>query len=179
MNIYEDYENYIGECQELIEQMIHHDSSIYYAIADVLKVTDYIYRKNSRKENIDEDLAEIFEIGYGYLANVLGDLKTYYLEYFDKNMETFNYYSELMLYSVYIEDYKSHLNVQDLMNDDIEQKLNDLIYKIDGILINKKTYDQKLIAHIEATLSDNKVKDDKYTPIFNVFRLIVEELNLE
>ena len=85
MNIYEDYANYIGECQELIEQMIHHDSSIYYAIADVLKVTDYIYRKNSRKENIDEDLAEIFEIGYGYLANVLGDLKTYYLEYFDKN----------------------------------------------------------------------------------------------
>lgn len=44
-------------------------------------------------------MLEIFEIGYGYLANVLGDLKTYYLDYFGKNIEVFNYYSELMLYS--------------------------------------------------------------------------------
>lgn len=121
MNIYEDYANYISECQELIEEMIQYNSSVYYAIADVLKVTDYIYQKNEKKETIDEDMLEIFEIGYGYLANVLGDLKTYYLDYFDKNIEVFNYYSELMLYSIYIEDYKSHLNVQDLINDDIEK----------------------------------------------------------
>ena len=140
MNIYEDYANYISECQELIEEMIQYNSSVYYAIADVLKVTDYIYQKNEKKETIDEDMLEIFEIGYGYLANVLGDLKTYYLDYFDKNIEVFNYYSELMLYSIYIEDYKSHLNVQDLINDDIEKNLNDLIYKIDGILVNKKPY---------------------------------------
>lgn len=143
MNIYEDYANYISECQELIEEMIQYNSSVYYAIADVLKVTDYIYQKNEKKETIDEDMLEIFEIGYGYLANVLGDLKTYYLDYFDKNIEVFNYYSELMLYSIYIEDYKSHLNVQDLINDDIEKNLTDLIYKIDGILVNKKPYDKK------------------------------------
>lgn len=104
MNIYEDYANYISECQELIEEMIQYNSSVYYAIADVLKVTDYIYQKNEKKETIDEDMLEIFEIGYGYLANVLGDLKTYYLDYFDKNIEVFNYYSELMLYSIYIEE---------------------------------------------------------------------------
>ena len=71
MNIYEDYANYISECQELIEEMIQYNSSVYYAIADVLKVTDYIYQKNEKKETIDEDMLEIFEIGYGYLANVL------------------------------------------------------------------------------------------------------------
>ena len=150
MNIYEDYANYISECQELIEEMIQYNSSVYYAIADVLKVTDYIYQKNEKKETIDEDMLEIFEIGYGYLANVLGDLKTYYLDYFDKNIEVFNYYSELMLYSIYIEDYKSHLNVQDLINDDIEKNLTDLIYKIDGILVNKKPYDKNTITDIEA-----------------------------
>ena len=137
---YEDYANYISECQELIEEMIQYNSSVYYAIADVLKVTDYIYQKNEKKETIDEDMLEIFEIGYGYLANVLGDLKTYYLDYFDKNIEVFNYYSELMLYSIYIEDYKSHLNVQDLINDDIEKNLTDLIYKIDGILAVSYTH---------------------------------------
>lgn len=156
MNIYEDYANYISECQELIEEMIQYNSSVYYAIADVLKVTDYIYQKNEKKETIDEDMLEIFEIGYGYLANVLGDLKTYYLDYFDKNIEVFNYYSELMLYSIYIEDYKSHLNVQDLINDDIEKNLTDLIYKIDGILVNKKPYDKSTITDIEAKVSENK-----------------------
>ena len=65
MNIYEDYANYISECQELIEEMIQYNSSVYYAIADVLKVTDYIYQKNEKKETIDEDMLEIFEIGYG------------------------------------------------------------------------------------------------------------------
>ena len=179
MNVYEDYANYISECQELIEEMIKHNSSVYYAISDVLKVTDYIYQKNEKKEMIDEDMLEIFEIGYGYLANVLGDLKTYSLEYFDKNMEVFNYYSELMLYSIYIEDYKSHLNVKDLINDDIEKSLTDLIYKIDGILVNKKPYNQSFISDIEAKIDENKPQNDNYKPVYNVFRLIVEELNLE
>ncbi|MFR7881801.1 MAG: hypothetical protein ACLU5J_10205 [Christensenellales bacterium] len=178
-NIYEDYANYISECQELIEEMIQYNSSVYYAIADVLKVTDYIYQKNEKKETIDEDMLEIFEIGYGYLANVLGDLKTYYLDYFDKNIEVFNYYSGLMLYSIYIEDYKSHLNVQDLINDDIEKNLTDLIYKIDGILVNKKPYDKNTITDIEAKVSENKPQNDNYKPVYNVFRLIVEELDLE
>ena len=62
MNIYEDYANYISECQELIEEMIQYNSSVYYAIADVLKVTDYIYQKNEKKETIDEDILEIFSI---------------------------------------------------------------------------------------------------------------------
>ena len=28
MNVYEDYANYISECQELIEEMIKHNSSV-------------------------------------------------------------------------------------------------------------------------------------------------------
>ena len=94
-------------------------------------------------------------------------------------MEVFNYYSELMLYSIYIEDYKSHLNVQDLINDDIEKSLTDLIYKIDGILVNKKPYNQSFISDIEAKIDENKPQNDNYKPVYNVFRLIVEELNLE
>ena len=82
-------------------------------------------------------------------------------------------------YSIYIEDYKSHLNVQDLINDDIEKNLTDLIYKIDGILVNKKPYDKSTITDIEAKVSENKPQNDNYKPVYNVFRLIVEELDLE
>ncbi len=179
MNIYEDYINYISECQTLIEAMINNKSSVYYVIADALKVTDYIYKLYEQKKPIDEDLEEIFEIGFSYLANVLGDLKTYYVEYFDKNIDVFNYYCELMLYSIYIEDYKDHLTVQELINDDLENALNDLVFKIDGILVNKKPYDQKDIINLESQISELKVAEDDYKPVYNVFHLIVEELNLD
>lgn len=179
MNIYEDYGNYMSEVQDLIEAMINSNSTVYYALTDVIKVTDYIYRLSQNNEKLDDDLEEIFEIGYGYLANILGDLKTYFEEYFSKNMELFNYYSELMLYSIYIEDYKDHLNVEELLNDDIEKTLNDLIYKIDGILVNKKPYDGLLIANIEGTVDDVKIGRDNFQPVYNVFRMIAEELNLE
>ncbi len=179
MNIYEDYTSYLGEHQELIEKMISTNSAVYYALSDVIKVTDYIYRLQAQNTKIDEDLQEIFEIGFGYLANVLGDLKTYYVEYFDQNMDTFNYYSELMLYSIYIEDFKEHLRVQELINDDSQKVLNDLMYKIDGILANKKPYSEVDINEIEATIDDLKIDGDSYKPVYNVFRLITEELEIE
>ena len=179
MNIYEDYINYMDECQAFLEKMVEQNSSVYYAIIDVITVTDHIYRKYQKKEPIDEDLSEIFEIGYSYLANVLSDLKTYYNDYFDCNMDVFNYYSELMLYSIYIDDYKDHLIVQDLINDDIEKELNDLLYKIDGMLVNRKNYNEDDIKEIESKIADIKPQNDQYQPVYNVFRMIVEELGLE
>ena len=179
MNIYEDYGNYMSEVQELIEAMIKNKSTVYYVLTDVINVTDYIYRLSEKNEKIDEDLEEIFEIGFGYLSNILGDLKTYYEEYFEKNMEVFNYYSELMLYSIYIEDYKDHLNVEELITDDIEKILNDLIYMIDGVLVNKKPYDGLLVANIEGTVDDIKVGRENFQPVYNVFRMIAETLELE
>ena len=45
MNIYVDYRNYIDECDELIEMLKEKGASVYYAISDVLKVTEYIYNE--------------------------------------------------------------------------------------------------------------------------------------
>ena len=44
MNIYEDYINYMGEKEELINMLIDTNSSIYYVLTDVIKVTDHIYK---------------------------------------------------------------------------------------------------------------------------------------
>ena len=179
MNIFEDYVNYMGECQELIEKMIEQNSSIYYVLSDVIKVTDHIYQMNERKESLDEDLEEIFEIGYGYLSNVLADLKTYYEDYFDKNMDLFNYYSELMLYSVNIEDYLDHLIVQELGNEELEKKLRDINYEIDNMLVNKKPYDEAYVVNLDARIEELKLANDGYKPVYNVFRMIAETLELE
>ena len=67
MNIYEDYRNYIDECDELIEMLKEKGASVYYAISDVLKVTEYIYNEYEKNQKLDEDLEEIFE----YIENDL------------------------------------------------------------------------------------------------------------
>lgn len=179
MNIYEDYVSYMNDVQELIEVMINNNSSIYYVLSDVIKVTDYIYRFHEENENMDEDLEEIFDIGFGFLANTLEDLKTYYYEYFDKNIDQFNYYCELMLYSVYIEDYKGFLEVNDVLNEDYEKALNDLIYQIDSIMVNKKPYDEALVMDIDFKINDLLPMDPDYKTVYNVFRMITEELGIE
>lgn len=178
MNIYEDYVNYMNDKQELIEKMIKHNSSIYYVLSDVIKVTDYIYRFYKENEKIDEDLEEIFDIGFGFIANTLEDLKTYYEDYFKKDIKTFNYYSELMLYSVYIEDFKGYLDVNDLLDEEKEKFLSELIYEIDNILVNKKPYDQSFVILLESKINTLLPKND-YQPVYNVFRLISEELGIE
>ena len=53
MNIYEDYRNYIDECDELIEMLKEKGASVYYAISDVLKVTEYIYNEYEKNQKLD------------------------------------------------------------------------------------------------------------------------------
>ena len=111
--------------------------------------------------------------------NILEDLKTYYDEYFEKNMDTFNYYSELMLYSVNVEDYLDHLIVQELGSEELEKKFRDINYEIDNMLVNKKTYDEAYIVNLDARIEELKLVNDGYKPVYNIFRMIVETLELE
>ncbi len=178
MNIYEDYRNYIDECDELFEMLKEKGASVYYAISDVLKVTEYIYNEYEKNQKLDEDLEEIFDIGYGFLANVLADMKTYYEDAFDKNKDVFEQYSELLLYSILIEDFKSYMYSEELMNDEYEEKLNQLLNKLDSIFTNKKPIPNGLVEQIDATLSDMGIHNSDYRPAYSVFQMIAEELNL-
>lgn len=179
MNIYEDYINYMGEKEELINMLIDTNSSIYYVLTDVIKVTDHIYKLYEKGEKLEEDLEEIFDIGFGFLANTLEDLNTYYYDYFEKDKDKFNYYAELMLYSVYIEDYKGYLEVNDMLNEDVEKALNELIYQIDSILVNKKPFNESFVISLDSVINTVLPMDKDYKTVYNVFRMIAEELELE
>lgn len=179
MNIYEDYQSYMEECSELIEVLKTNGKEVYYAISDVIKVTEYILNSYLNHQTIDEDLDEIFDIGYGFLANVLSDMKTYYEDTFDKNPKIVEKYSELLLYSIYVEDFKSFLESEELMNDDMLQTLNDILMKLDGIFTHQKEYDENLPLDINAKLTELGLEKFKFRPAYSVFQLICEELNLE
>ena len=134
---------------------------------------------NHYDKSEDADLEEIFDIGYGFLANVLADMKTYYEDAFNKNPETFEKYSELLLYSIYIEDFKSFLEAEDLMNDDISKTIDGLLNKLDKIFTHKLEIDATFPLEINAKLTELGLEKFKFRPAYSVFQMICEELKLD
>ena len=82
MNIFDDYGNFIEEHEELINKLKESSSVILTTINDVMKVLDYVYEQYLAQDKIEEDLIDIFDIGFGYLSNVLVDVDLYYKDYF-------------------------------------------------------------------------------------------------
>lgn len=179
MNIYEDYRNYIDECDELLAMLRTNGVAVFYAISDVIKVTEYIYNEYEKNETLDEDLEEIFDIGYGFLSNVLSDMKAYYEDAFNKDPILFNKYSELLLYSIYVEDYKSYLEVEDQASEQTIHDLDEILSTLDKIFSNKKEIEDGLIDEIDGKLTRLGIHKNEYKPAYVIFQLISEELNLE
>ena len=109
MNMYEDYNGYMADMRDLIKKLEETSSGVYVLLEDVLRVTKYIYEEHEKGSKLDEVLEEIFEAGFGYLSNVLSDISIMYHEYFNDDIKLFNYYAPLIVYSIYLEDYRCHL----------------------------------------------------------------------
>lgn len=178
MNIYDDYASYLDECTEIINTMKASNSPLLLIINDVMSVTDYIYTKYTKKQKLDEDTEEIFSLGFSYLSSVLSDIKTYYDDYFDKSVEKLNKYAPLIINLIMLNDFKDFLDVEDLMNDDIQKEIEDLAFKIDGILANIKQYDEGILTEVEYLIDSNTPEDASFKPVYVVFALIKEELEL-
>ena len=67
---------------------------------------------------------------------------------------------------------------EELMNDEYEEKLNQLLNKLDSIFTNKKPIPNGLVEQIDAILSDMGIHNSDYRPAYSVFQMIAEELNL-
>ena len=47
------------------------------------------------KKNAENEISEIIEIGYGYLSNVITEIKNYYIHYFNSDIICFNKFGNL------------------------------------------------------------------------------------
>lgn len=180
MNIYDDYASYLDECTEIIKMMKTSNSPLLLIINDVMTVTDSIYTKYTKKQKLDEDTEEIFSLGFSYLSSVLSDIKTYYEDYFDKSIDKLNRYSSLIISLIMLNDFKDFLEVEDVMNDDLQKEIEELAFKIDGILANNKQYDEEILSEVEYLIDSNTstLENTSFKPVYIVFALIREELEL-
>lgn len=176
MNIYDDYINYLSECMEILDKLRETSSPLNSIIDDVIKVTDYIYQQYDKKIKIDDDLEEIFSLGFGYLSNVLTEIKTYYEDSFDKNINKLNEYATLIIDFVILEDFKSFLDVDDHLTDEKKTEIDLLMSKIDKIIANNKNIPTELNEEVNLYIEDNTPQDSFFQPVYMVYAMIAEEL---
>ena len=178
MNMYDDYNKYIIEHEELLNNLKNSDSNVLLCLSDVLEVLEYIYKKYLDQAKIDNDLEEIFEIGFGYLSNSLVDIKTYYVDYFKKDIILLNRYSTLIVYSILLDDLKGYLLSEERLTEERKATINNASKLIDDVMINLKEIDGDVIVTIEEAFETSLPKKHNYKPVYSVFQMIAEELGI-
>ena len=177
-----DYETEITakkfDTEELLNNLKNSDSNVLLCLSDVLEVLEYIYKKYLDQAKIDNDLEEIFEIGFGYLSNSLVDIKTYYLDYFKKDIILLNRYSTLIVYSILLDDLKGYLLSEERLTEERKATINNASKLIDDVMINLKEIDGDVIVTIEEAFETSLPKKHNYKPVYSVFQMIAEELGI-
>ena len=167
MNVYDDYNKYIIENEELLGNLKSTNSSVMYCLMDVLEVLDYVYKKYVDNVKIEAELEEIFEIGFGY-----------YKDYFGKDMILFNKYSTFIIYSIMLDDVKGYLLSDERLTEERSEMLDKAGKLIEDTLLNLKDINQSVTQEIEDLLEMVLPKKHKYTPVYAVFAMIKEELGI-
>ena len=178
MNEYEDYTNYKNEHKELLKKLEECNSSINLCLKDVVSVLDYISKKHEEGSKIDDDLAEIFDVGFGFFAGIMQDISTYYQDYFGCNIDVLNSYSNLIVAQIMLDDIKSFLEVDDYLTPEREEVFDRVQNEIDGILVSQKPVTNEYLDALQDTIEELLPQDTKYRPVYSVFGMIAEELNV-
>ncbi len=178
MNIFDDYGNFIEEHEELINKLKDSSSVILTVINDVMKVLDYVYEQYLAGDKIEEDLIDIFDIGFGYFSNVMLDVNVYYKDYFNSNLDILNYYGSLITYSKHLEDFKYYLESEELLSDERKETIEKVLDKIELILKEKMSYSKEDIDNFEDDIKEIMPYHDSFKPVYSVFLMITEELNI-
>ena len=178
MNIFDDYGNFIEEYDELISKLRNSDSLIVTTFIDVLKVLDYVYEQYLAGDKIEEELIDIFDIGFGYFSTTIMNINTYYKEYFNENFEVLNYYSALIAYEIYLDDFKCYLDNEELLTDERKGIISQIEDKIGIILQKKLPYTKEEIDKFEDDIHSIMPYHDSFKPVYSVFLMITEELNI-
>ena len=179
MNIYEDYKAYMKDTSFLFDGIKSKgDISIDFFVDDIILILDYLSTKALDGAKLSSEEDEIFDIGYGYISNILEDLKHYYEDYFDKDIILFNSYKTLYPFSVMLEDLKGYLIGEDNYQGTNEENISDIENYIDDILINKKKINKDLIEDLNDKIDILMSSIPKYTPSYIIFCSIRQEMNL-
>ena len=123
-------------------------------------------------------MEEAFQLSFGYLAEVFSELKVFYCSYFDSDIQKMNYYGQLILYHLYLDDFKWHLKDNELLDDNKSQEINAIEDIIDDVLLHQKPFSPELLVGFDQLIEKITPARDDFQPVYAVFSVIAEELNI-
>ena len=115
--IYKDFASWKIENTQIIEQFDKNSSVIYERLEPVYEVLNHIYDMVVDKNEIDEDLETIFQVGFNYLNSQFEIIKIYFETLFQSKCEDFDEYSGLIVLLLYIYDLRTDLENNDIDSD--------------------------------------------------------------
>jgi len=175
--IYKDFASWKIENTQIIEQFDKNSSVIYERLEPVYEVLNHIYDMVVDKNEIDEDLETIFQVGFNYLNSQFEIIKIYFETLFQSKCEDFDEYSGLIVLLLYIYDLRTDLENNDI-DSDIEI-LNDLETNIENTVMERRDDHEFLNSKMNEALSVVfELMDYEYVSIVDVFVEIAENLGL-
>ena len=175
--IYKDYASWKIENSETLEEFNTNSSVVYERLEPVYEVLNHIYDMVVDKQDIDEDLETIFNIGFNYINDQFNVIKIYFESLFQSNCEEFEEYSELVLYLIYIFDVRTDLENHDL-DSDIDT-LNNTEANIENMIMERRLDKD----HVRNMLNESlkvvfDIIDYEYVSIIDIYVEIAESFGI-
>ena len=175
--ILKDYASWKIENHEIIDLFQKNNNVIYQRLEPVFIVLDHIYALACEKNELDEDLDTIFEIGFNYLNAQLNVIKIYFESLFSSNCEEFQEYSEMVLFLIYIFDIRTDLENHGL-DSDIDSLNNTETYIENMIMERREDYDYVRNMLNETFKSVFNSIDYEYVSIIDIYVEIAENFGI-
>lgn len=178
MTIFEDYNEWYKDNHGLIETIFHDGPLLLTRLHDVFKVVHYIDEEHTLKSKLDEELLDIFEVGFGYLFDQVNQIKILLEEYFDMDMKQMNEYASVINYSLYLDDFYETILDKEEMTEEIQTGFGEVQDKIDEILKRKLPISSELFDEFDIIVNSVFSNPKHYLTVSEIFAFVAEELQL-
>lgn len=175
--VLKDYASWKMENYEMIEQFKKNGNPIYERLEPVYVVLEHIYEIACSDEELDEDLENIFNIGFQYLYSQLNITKIYFENLFKSDCDGFDEYSEMVLFLLYIIDLRTDLESHDL-DSDLDVLNNTETYIENMVMERRQDFDYVRDMMNEAIKEVFSVTDYDYVSIVDIYVEIAENLGI-
>lgn len=175
--IWRDFASWRIENDSMLKQLKENDNYIYSRLEPIYAVVNHIYDSVCTEEHLDEDLENIFEIGFNYLDRRFQVIKIYYETLFKSNCDDFKEYTEMVYYLIYLTDLR-----EDLESHDYDPNMEELEYveeEIENMIMERRKdflYIKDLL-NTKLKLIFDKI-DYEYINIIDIYLEIAENLGI-
>ncbi len=138
--VLKDFANWKMDNVDVLERLRNEDSPIYDRLEPVYLVLNHIYREAvDNGGSLDEEMENIFQVGFDYLSNQFDVVRIYYEKLFKSDCAAFSEFSTLVGYLLFISDLRADLEEYEAEAELDFTELNDVETMIETMIAQRDT----------------------------------------